>query len=87
MYRTRVGGLKQYAMTVKEMNRLKSNCSATSSIYMLLIVHCPPCLSPWPCAMAMPEHPHPCKHGVSNPCLKPLKHECTNHAICDIRTH
>ena len=28
----------------------------------------------------MSEHPNPCKHGVSNPCLKPPKHES-----CDMR--
>ena len=26
--------------TLKEMSRLKSNCSVTSSIYALLMVHC-----------------------------------------------
>ena len=69
-----------YAMTLKEMDRLESNCSATSRVSALLVVR----LSP---AMAMPEHPNPCRHGVSNPCLIPLKHECMNHAICDTRTH
>ena len=71
-------------MTLKEMNRLKSNCSATSSINALLIVHCLPlsfamamCHVPWPCAMAMPEHPYPC--------MKPLKHESMPETSCDMR--
>ena len=40
-------------MALKEMNRLKSNCSAKSSFYALLVVQC---LQPWPGAMAMPVH-------------------------------
>ena len=43
-------------MILKEIERLRSDCSATSSINALLIVHCLPYLSPWPCAMGMPEH-------------------------------
>ena len=62
IYRKRVGGRKKYVMTLKEMNRLKSNGSATSSI-------CTPydTLSPLSPAMAMPEHPYLC--------MKPLEHE------------
>ena len=40
----RGGWAKKDSMTLKEvlkeMNRLKSNCSAKSSIYALLLVHC-----------------------------------------------
>ena len=38
--------------TLKEMDRLKSNCSANSSIYALLMVHCLLLLF----EMAMPVH-------------------------------
>ena len=51
-----VGGRKKTAMTaiamketLKETNRLKSNCSANSSIYALLMVPCLLLLSQWPC--------------------------------------
>ena len=67
-----MSGRKRYIMTLKEMNRLESNCSATSSINALRMVRCLPYLLPWPWAMAMPEHPYSC--------TKPLKHES-----CDTR--
>lgn len=47
--------------TLKETNRLKSNFSAKSSIYALLMVHCPFLLSLWlccapnSCAESIPE--------------------------------
>ena len=39
------------AMTLKEMNRLKNNCSGGSSIYAFLMVHC---FSTWPCLNSIP---------------------------------
>ena len=69
-----------YAMTLTEMDRLESNCSAISSVYALLIVHYLSYLSPWLYAIAIPGHPNTCKYSVSNPCLKPPKHES-----CDMR--
>ena len=76
---------KKYAMTLKEMNRLKSNCSATSSINALLIVY----YLPLSFAMAI-------RHGYAwaltsmhetypYPCIKPLKHESMPETPCDIR--
>ena len=39
MNRKRVSGRRKYTIDLKEINRLKSNCSATSSINALLIVY------------------------------------------------
>ena len=34
------------------------------------------------CAMAIPEHPNPCKHSASNPCLRLPKHKsCDMHSL------
>ena len=67
-----------YAMT----HRLKSNCSVISSMNVLFMVrvYCLSCLSLWLCVMAMPGYLKLWKYGVSNPCLKPPKHES-----CDVR--
>ena len=50
--------------TLKEMNRLKSNCSANSSIYALLMVHC---------LLLLHCYGHAC---APNPCSKSM-HETT----------
>ena len=68
MYIQEEGGRAEKVCNDSEkMDRLKSDCSATSSTIALLMVHCLPYLPPWPFAMAMPEYPYPC--------MKPLKHE------------
>ena len=53
MYIQKEGGRAQKdAMTLREINRLKSNCRAMSGIYALLVVHY---LPPWACTLAVPE--------------------------------
>ena len=56
--------------TLREMNRLKSNCSAKRSIYALLMVHCLLLLfryghacAPNPCTESMP------RIHASDPCM------------------
>ena len=62
-----VGGRKNVMLlkeTLKEMNRLKSNCSARRSINALILVYCLLLLF----AMAMPVHrihaPNPCSQSM-----------------------
>ena len=71
-----VGGRKTDAMSLKEIDRLKSNCSAESSVDALHMVQC---LPPQPCLCVQSLDP-----VVSNPCLELLKRIIPS---CDKRHH
>ena len=58
--------------TLKEMNRLKSNCSANRSIYALLMVHC---------LLLLLCYGHAC---APNPCSK-SRHATTEMSVANMR--
>ena len=58
--------------TLKEMNPLKSNCNANSSVYALLMVHC---------LLLLSCHEHACE---SNPCTESI-HRSTETSNANMR--